>query len=580
MEQKQSVREILFQPDEIKKLAGRNVSGDSAETIAFLSFESRFAKSGGLAAVINQIMPYTKEVFDVRNVILISPFYPNISDKSKLTYTGISIEVPFGNVTVPVNIYEYIYNYRKPSCGYIRELYLEADGFFTSENKLNDPYIYSINDPEENSELLRKNSLFYSAAVPHVLSGLGLNENIILHMQDWETILAGLTVKIALLNEKLKSCRTVFTMHNPYDSGWIPLKSLEMIFNDSIIKRLVKLPDDDLTALKLGMPFIDSVITTVSKNFAKELKKDKIFTSFFIPHLVDIIEKKNITGINNGAFMGISTDYIPFMEKYPKEPERVTSAMIDEIKKIKTEKRSKMLEVLDNYDPVERFGKLRWNRESVTNLPADIPVLMMSGRLDPNQKGYDVLLKALSKFREDEIKAVLSPMPVRYTDLDYFYQVACKETPGNITVFPIRMEKGYMELMQGCTFGLMPSVYEPFGAAIEYMVSGAPVIARKTGGLVDQVINGKNGILFREPARNYNLEHIQRYSEAANNIPDRENNEWFLDMADSLARALRKSVKLFAEDSDRYYEMIIRGLYRSGKFEWSDNLKQYQKIYL
>ena len=68
--------------------------------------------------------------------------------------------------------------------------------------------------------------------------------------------------------------------------------------------------------------------------------------------------------------------------------------------------------------------------------------------------------------------------------------------------------KGYFELQSGSTFGVMPSIYEPFGSAIEFLTRGTPVVARKTGGLVNQVTNGTNKLMYRESRTNYNKENI------------------------------------------------------------------------
>jgi glycogen synthase len=100
------------------------------------------------------------------------------------------------------------------------------------------------------------------------------------------------------------------------------------------------------------------------------------------------------------------------------------------------------------------------------------------------------LLRAVEKFQEDEIKVILAPKPVRDSGLDYFYEASCK-CRGNITVFPIHLEKGFQELQMGSTFGLMPSIYEPFGSAIEYLVNGTPAIFHDTGGLKSQAVKKK-----------------------------------------------------------------------------------------
>ncbi|MBD3315806.1 MAG: hypothetical protein GF344_08475 [Chitinivibrionales bacterium] len=45
----------------------------------------------------------------------------------------------------------------------------------------------------------------------------------------------------------------------------------------------------------------------------------------------------------------------------------------------------------------------------------------------------------------------------------------------------------YRDLLRGASYLLMPSLYEPFGAATEGALNGTPVVARATGGLWSQV---------------------------------------------------------------------------------------------
>lgn len=64
---------------------------------------------------------------------------------------------------------------------------------------------------------------------------------------------------------------------------------------------------------------------------------------------------------------------------------------------------------------------------------------------------------------------------------------------------------------QGADFALMPSLFEPGGIVQhEFFVAGTPVVAHKTGGLKDTVIdfNGKvgSGVVFE----GYSLENFTK----------------------------------------------------------------------
>ncbi|MCH6558977.1 glycogen/starch synthase [candidate division KSB1 bacterium] len=566
----------FFDKKEIALIASRIKSIKKIECAVFCSFESRFAKSGGLAAVTTKILPYLKEVNNISNVILLTPFYPNIISANKLKPTGLSIKVPFDNKLHGAEILKYVQDYEHPADGIIAEFYLKADGFFESKNKLNDPYIYNENNREKSDAALRENSLFFCQAAPFVLQKLGFNKNTLFHLQDWETILIALTAKTAMLDGILESCASVCTLHNPFDSGWLKLDSLAKILDSKRSKKIFENFQDNLTAHKIGLSLVDGALTTVSKNFAKELKQDILHRGHFAPHLQNIFEKSRIKGVNNGMFVDFPPEFTEFAK--PGQSPKISKANINRVRKTKLEKRVELLKILDDYHPPQRFGKLTYRNGPLTHLPEDVPIILMSGRLDPNQKGFDIFLRAIDKFREDEIKVVLSPLPVRESDLVIFRKVA-ESSQGNVTVFPIRMAKGFHELQIGSTFGLMPSVYEPFGAAIEYMVNGTLVIARKTGGLVDQIDHRINGFLFKEPRRNYNLQNIKSFMEASGRVELRQTNPWCQDMVDSLYKILKRAIKLYQKENEKYYEMILNGFMKAQNFDWKTSAKEYYSLF-
>jgi glycogen synthase len=202
----------------------------------------------------------------------------------------------------------------------------------------------------------------------------------------------------------------------------------------------------------------------------------------------------------------------------------------------------------------------------------------MSGRLDPFQKGFDILLRAVEKFAKDEIKVVLTPLPIKDSDLDYFRKVASK-CKGNVTVFPIRMEKGYQELQTGSTFGVMPSIYEPFGAAVEYMVNGTVNITRKTGGLVTQIQHKKNGLLYRESPKFYTLDNIKAFARANDTVQKRGRNPWVKSMADELYKAIKEAIDIYQNHADDYYRLIIEGFKQARTFTWQRAAQAYFSVY-
>lgn len=551
--------EYFFKKDEIKTIKTR-LGKLEIKQVVFCSFENRFARSGGLAAVTIKILPYLKEIEQIQRVLLVTPFYPHLIEKNKLTPTGIAFKVKYDNQWTKVELL-------KHDVEGVEEYYLKAKGFFESKNKINDPYGYYPENAQRNEKAIRYNALFFCKAVPLAVKAIGLSKDIVFHLQEWQTTLIALTAKEAMLSGTLTSCACVQTIHNPFDS-WVPAEALATLTNNKKIREHpVFKTQNGLTAYQIGLQLVDAPFTTVSEYFAEELTSDLLQTGHFAPHLQEIFKKNGVYGVNNGLFIN-----------FPPEYSQKENYTIKEIKKIKREKRKTLLEILDTYHPPERFGRLAYRSESITRLPGKIPILVMSGRLDPSQKGFDVLLQAVEKFKEDEIKVVLTPMPVKTSDLDYFHEVAsaCK---GNVTVFPIRMQKGYQELQLGSTFGIMPSIYEPFGAAVEYMVSGTVTIARKTGGLVNQVKHKTCGFLFREKPGSYTMDHIKHFSQSSDTVQLRKQNPWVRDMAEALYDVLKEAMDMYQKRPEDYYRLIKQGFKQARLFTWQKAVEAYFKIY-
>jgi len=555
----------FFDEQEIKYIT-KQLENLKIKTIVYCSFENRFGKSGGLGAVTAKILPYLNEARDTANAILVTPFHNKIMDAKKLKATGVSFEVLFDQRSINVEILEHTFEYDTPQKGTVKEYYLKADGFFNAQNPLKDPYVFFEADRLRNDEAIRENSLFFCQAVPLALKALGFEKNIVLHVQDWQMALISLTSKEAMLNGTLKSCATVQTMHNSFDT-YIPWNSLRKILNENRIQKISQQFHEGLTAFQIGLQLVDAPITTVSENFAREFTSDILQTEHFAPHLQTIFQKSGVVGVNNGAFIDPPADFA--------QEKNIT---IQKLKTIKNKNRKLLLQVLDEYHPPERFGNLTYQGGAITNLPDSTPILVMSGRLDYNQKGYDIFLQAIERFAEDEIKVILTPMPIKQSDLDFFKDVISR-CNGNVTVFPIRMTQGFHELQIGCTFGLMPSIYEPFGAAIEYMVNGTVNIARKTGGLPDQIDDNQSGLLYREDSTFYNLENIKHFSGLADTIFLRRDNKWAQTMVDALHEKINEAIYLYQNHPNEYYRLIIMGFKKAKKFDWAQSAKKYFEVF-
>jgi glycogen synthase len=560
-----ALADVLFSAGEIARLRTRLV-GLRPSHIVVCSFESRFAKSGGLAPVVMNAIPGLQATGRYDSVSLLSPFYPKLMDPAGFSPAG-HFDVLLGRRTIRTTLLQLDVAGRSPSAAGHSEFFVKADGFFESGAVLKDPYLYVEDDSSRNDRALLESALFFCAAVPGALRSMNRTRDVVLHLQEWQTTLASLTAKHAMLDEQLESCGTIQTMHNPYDAFVSKANLKALVTARSRHGRIDALPGTGLTAFQAGLQLVDAPVATVSEHFASELTGDPLQTQHFAPHLQPIFQRSPVVGINNGPF-------VPFSSKFPKRHAHT----LDEIAAIKSEMRRALLTVLDSYAPSERFGALTWRGGSILGLPDDVPIVVMSGRLDPFQKGYDVLLRALRSFAADEIKAVLTPLPMRASDLDFFRETA-DACHGNVTVFPMRMEKGYLELQTGATFGVMPSLYEPFGAAIEYVVNGTPPIVRRTGGLADQVDHGVNGLCYRERQDNYDLPHIQEYIARSDRVQLRAGNPWATDMGDALRRTLLEGATLFRSRRADYHSMIVRGFEKARTFSWDKNSAEYSALF-
>jgi len=563
-------RELMrfFFNEEETKLIDQRTQDMKINTVVFCSFESRFAKSGGLAAVTIQFPEQLQKLPQVEKTVLITPFYPHIINESKLEQTGLTVEVPLGDKVTSAHLLKYVHDKTKHKKNRVEEFYLKAEGYFEARNRLNDPYIYHADDLGLNNAAIRENALFFSRALPLVAATLGLKENVVFHLQEWQTALTALTAKIAMVEGTLFSCAQVQTIHNPFDD-YFDNSMLERIMSADRFQQYLSRGGSGYTAFELGLQLADAPISTVSENFAKEFTDDIFHSHHFAPHLQEIFKSSGIYGINNGMF----TDFPTELKHFSKG-----KTSIAELKAIKKRKRAALLDILDQYHPDGRFGTLNYQGGPLSKLPDHVPILVMTGRLDPIQKGYDIFLRAVEMFEPGQIKVVLTPMPVHDADLDCFYKTA-NRCNGDVTVFPIRMTEGFHELLTGSTFGLMPSIYEPFGAAVDYMVNGTLTIARDTGGLRDQVMDGSDGLLFKEDPALYTLENIEAFCDAANQTELRRHNLWTESMVENLYHTIIKAAHIYKNKPDDYFTMVLNGFKKALKFSWTENTNQYYNVY-
>lgn len=156
----------------------------------------------------------------------------------------------------------------------------------------------------------------------------------------------------------------------------------------------------------------------------------------------------------------------------------------------------------------------------------------------------------------------------------------------------------YNIFLQGSSFLLMPSFYEPFGAASEGLMNGTPVVARGTGGLwiqvnpseglnvpslygnilnLDERMERPTGFLYREDYPDSLA--AKNWRELLNSAPKKRiTNPLYASMVDSAFIALGMAIESFSNPLV-YGKMIYNGIESVHQFTWERAVQKYQKVY-
>jgi glycogen synthase len=490
-----------------------------------------------------------------------------------------------------------------------RWVLVASDGFFDAAGGPHGDNPYDHSSPEKpdvfSDPLLLRDGLFGSAAIPSALAKLGLTENLVVHVQDWQLAPTVLTVKEAILDGVLKSAAVVLTSHNPYDFGLGP-HDLALISRRTRDNQWLRPPESALrpsdsrsprgvserrrTVYEHMIPLFDAPVSTVSRQYAVDLTSHPLQTGHFAEHLQQVFFRQGLVGINNGLFMrprrAFTADAV--VKAREGDPEPILAE--------KLAKRRVMLKVLSHYRPPQAFGYLQggsgWD---LTELPDEVPVFMMFGRLDPGQKGFDVLSRAIGKIRPGTAKFILCPVvPARVEPFrDDLRDLACTR-PGDVVVFPFQMQQGYIESMAGASYCVMPSLHEPFGAATEPYLQGTPVVAHATGGLIQQVVDWHacpqraTGFLFRAQAELQAEQTEQGRLAAGVQWHDIQRAETpaarmtcplYVSLVNALTYALEDAIRLYQADVVGYGRVLANLHEQAVQFTWEQAAAEYNALY-
>jgi glycogen synthase len=582
--------------------------------LILVTYETRFARCGGITAVMNHLPGYLQRASGLSTSV-ITPFHYRIPETRSLPVRPVGdISVPFFEDLVTVKIHRHddgwpwyfldAPDYRLPA----NRRFSYADERFFGGRK--HPYDVGSHSSEQGA-ILRRDSLFFGAAVARTLRELGAAAEWTLMLQDWQAASAALALTGP---NRPRGLRLFLTLHNSYDNGPVTPEELRAF---GIHPDEVPAAANRATMLGRAIPLVEKPLFTVSEQFAHDLTEDLFQSHVMADHLQDELSPPRLVGVDNGPFTSLSV------------PEEVVSADARPLgyaglRAWKTKQKAACLKALEAFVPDEErrpvWGDIPRFTETARD-PADLPWFVLAGRDDPRQKGYDVAAEAVRTFLQQPDTAVRAqflffPIPgdEGREGLIFLHALAA-DYPANVLVLPFIFPEGYQAALQGAAFGVMPSFYEPFGMANEFYLNGAVGIGRATGGLLQQIVPLRSipsftpsverradrwysmsaaatGMLYREPDDPGGFVGDWRAFNAAgylsrpdrNRLAERSNYGLFMAMARSLARALTDAVEIYRRPVDAgevppYLAMLVGGIaHIRRKFAWERTAAEYNRF--
>jgi glycogen synthase len=318
------------------------------------------------------------------------------------------------------------------------------------------------------------------------------------------------------------------------------------------------------------------------------MMSDPLQTGYFCDHLQHLFSRNPPAGIENGFF---GTRQKAFT------PEAISSASAGDFSMIlqeKTAHRNRLLDVLQKPNDHRASGRLMFGRKD-----SGAPVLFMSGRMDLRQKGFDIIFHAISRLKAGSVKLLFCPINPEGDSLDFFVRFT-ERYDGDICIWPFRLpDQIYATCLMGAGYLVMPSLYEPFGAANEGYLHGVPVIARATGGLWSQVnpavpcntpgifsgldngtraVSGNpTGLLFREGYESGDIGKQWRDIMDAK-INERLQSKLYNSIVDAAGLAINQAIELYSNDLE-YARMLLNCAESTKHSGWSRAAYSYRRVY-
>lgn len=405
--------------------------------ILFMTSEAApFSASGGLGDVMGALPKAMLKLPDIDEVACILPLYQTLKEeyRAKLNKV-IDIRFSLGWRNTGASIYSLVWN--GVTYYFVENLY-----YFNRRN------FYGEYDDGE------RFAFFSKAVIEYMLQSGNIPD--ILHANDWQSALGVVYLKTIFQNdEKLSQIRTVYTIHNIEYQGKFALDVIDDVFGIHSEFSNVLTYDGCANLMKAAIVCSDYV-TTVSPNYAKELKYD--FFSFGLSPIVRDYENK-IAGIINGIDYSVFAPENGLEISYPFGIENLKEGKLK--------------------------NKLAFQREMNLREDENIPLFVVVTRL-ASQKGIDLLLHILDELLEENIQlVVLGTGKKEYEEALLSLEFRHPERMRALIKFDRALSK---RMYASADVFLMPSKSEPCGLAQMIACSyGTIPIVRAVGGLYDTI---------------------------------------------------------------------------------------------
>jgi starch synthase len=335
----------------------------------------------------------------------------------------------------------------------------------------------------------------------------------IVHCNDWHTALVPLLIgeqskfskKQTLIAHQTK---TIITIHNLLYQGVVADSIIDQLNAPRGLFHIVGIDRKErVSLLREGLEYAD-IVTTVSPTYAGE-----IVAAAHHDGIGDVLTRRrnNVVGILNG----IDAD----AWKPPFFPSTVNSVK----------------------------PRLKTELQNVVGLPVtNIPILGFIGRIEPRQKGIELIIEAARKLlREHVFQLVILGTGDKKTAAAVSDLAKAHKT--HITFINAFDETLARQIYGGSDMLLVPSKFEPCGLTqMIAMRYGTVPIVRKTGGLADTVHDGVTGFVF------------DGYS------------------AKSLSSGIVRALTMWQEKAT-WHDMILRCMGQD--FSWDRSAKKYIELY-